>query len=331
MLPFDFYIASLKHFIPGFGWSEFLRLRRFSHLSLNELGRRLDLPEGWIKQSENWYEYQSEVSKVIWPFSDLYPPCLMAIQRPPLFLFLKQNKQNFNDENLHALSVVGSREIYPQVMKWMDIEFSDFLKNSSVKVLSGGARGVDQKAHFLALRHGRPTWVFFPSGLDQLYPSQWKAWEKEFLQAGAVFVSEYERGVGMRKHHFLRRNELIVAYSDSCFVAQAARRSGSSITAGLAQSMGVSLGTLPFFPDDRKAQACLDLIADGALMIRDAKDLQVWIQSALLSSRSHEKSETDKAEHNINAPNAEPDGKSSAFGDALKANVNEPICDNNGN
>lgn len=70
-----------------------------------------------------------------------------------------------------GLSVVGSREPSLMSRTWMDEQLGAFLDSNSVFTVSGGARGVDQKAHLLSLKHGRPTVVFIPSGLDQIYPS----------------------------------------------------------------------------------------------------------------------------------------------------------------
>lgn len=280
MLSFDYYLASIKNFLPQFGWAEFLRLRTFSQIDLDEIGSRLKLPGDWIRRSEDWYKHQSEISKVIWAFSEEYPPELLNLQNPPLFIFTQGDWESKRWSSIRRLSIVGSREASNQVLRWMDMELSRFLNSTPALILSGGARGVDQKAHFLAQRNSLPTWVFFPSGLDQLYPQTWKGWSEDFLSSGGVFISEYPRGQMMRKHHFIRRNELIVALSDACFVVQAARRSGSYLTARMAQSTGVSLAALSHFPSERNALGCLDLLVDGANLIRDAEDLQVWLLSS---------------------------------------------------
>lgn len=273
MLPKSFYLCFLALEMPDLGWPELSRLSQLSDLELEALGDLFSLPRGWIKNAEDWFERQSREGRLTWCLARDYPQDLFKLEKPPLFLFSKG--VDFSAP-ARRLSVVGAREVLPEVVRWMDVELSEFLKHNRCVILSGGARGVDQKAHFLAARNRTPTWVFLPSGLDIPYPRDWLKWKEAFLEIGGGFISEYPAGTEMRKHHFIRRNHLIVALSQGCFIVQGARRSGSLLTAKLAQESGVPLAALPGFPQVTKTLGCLDLIAEGATLIRDHNDLKIW-------------------------------------------------------
>ncbi len=273
MLSKDFYLANIKKFRSDFGWNELLRLKSIDQLDLRLLGEALELPSEWMKISEDWYERQSKRSEVIWCFHDKYPEELYKLENPPMFLFVEGC---FEIQKFPRIAMVGAREVSLDVLSWMDLEVTKFLNKAPHVVVSGGARGVDQKAHFLALRSGCPTWVLLPSGLDHLYPRTWGGLKKDFLDSGGCFITEYPLGVEMRAHHFVRRNQLIVALSQTCFILQAARRSGTYLTAQMAQKSGLPLAALSHFSGLNRGLGCLDLICDGASLIRDHKDLLAW-------------------------------------------------------
>jgi DNA processing protein len=159
-----------------------------------------------------------------------------------------------------------------EVRDWLNVHISNFLQSFPVTIVSGGAQGVDQLAHSLALRNQCPTIVFLPSGHKCYYPKDLQIWEARIIDGGGAIVSEFPPMAAMRKYHFARRNRLIAAMGDLVFIAQAARSSGTQVTALHAVNLGRPVGVLPHFPGN-EVMGSLELLRDGALMIQDSDDL----------------------------------------------------------
>ncbi len=172
-----------------------------------------------------------------------------------------------------SIAVVGSREPSSEALSWMETHLVEFLRATSAVVVSGGARGIDQRAHRLAIRSGCPTVVFLPSGLACPYPGEWQNWKHDVLAGGGALLSHYPPFQEIRRIHFEERNRLIAALGKILLVVEARRRSGSSMTARLAADLGRTVCVLPGHPSDPRAGGTIDLLFDGAEPIRDATDL----------------------------------------------------------
>jgi DNA processing protein len=168
------------------------------------------------------------------------------------------------------IAVVGARQVHPWVIEWLDHELLPVLKERPIGIVSGGARGVDQQAHRLAIRAGAPTIVVVPSGLNYKYPSDLRSFQR-FKNVG--FLSEYEPDSLMRKYYFHRRNQLIAALAPLCLVVQASEKSGTMITAQQAIHMGQWVAALPGLPIDSFMSGNNQLLFDGALIVRNKNDL----------------------------------------------------------
>lgn len=215
---------------------------------------------------------RSSEQGVVWSYPGCldYPQLWMQIEpRPAIFCY--QGEPVWNQ--LPLLSVVGSRTPMVEILQWMNREFSEYLRQTGWGVVSGGARGIDQWSHRLALDNRCPTVCIFPCGLLNPYPfGQEALWERILKQGGAL-VSTFGLDLPMRKQAFHIRNRWIAGLGHSCFVAEANRRSGSSLTAQLTIKLGREVCTLPVSSLATQGLANLDLICDGAPLIRQAADL----------------------------------------------------------
>ena len=72
----------------------------------------------------------------------------------------------------------------------------------------------------------------------------------------------------------------MASLSEVVFMVEGRRKSGSLLTAKHALDRGVTLCSLPGSPLDERVQGNLHLLADGALMIRDDKDLYMALSRA---------------------------------------------------
>lgn len=203
-----------------------------------------------------------------------YPRLWKSLSRGPL-LFSYIGYPVWN-ENI-TLAVVGSRTPMRDTLLWMQREFSAFLRECQVTVVSGGARGIDQWAHRLALDYRRPTVCVYPSGLLNPYPPGFEALADRIVDQGGALISTFGLEQGMRKDFFHIRNRWIAGLSGATFVVEANRRSGSALSARLALEEGREVATLPVFPMSAQGLGNLQLLNDGATLIRDSVDLEALV------------------------------------------------------
>ena len=197
----------------------------------------------------------------------LYPKGLFRLKNPPQSIYLEGNSRLLS---ANYISIVGSRNLNYGLKQWMEYEILSTLKFLKFGVISGGARGVDQWAHFLALRAGQPTLVVLPSGLKKKYPQSIERLARNPL---VVFLSEYKADLEMKKYHFYNRNCLIAALSEQTLVVQASEKSGTMMTAQAAVELGNSLLVVPGNPMDSSMTGNNQLLFDGAQMVRNRRDL----------------------------------------------------------
>jgi len=210
-----------------------------------------------------------------WPGMWDYPAGWLRLEEkngPPPPLFCYKGEPVWTKTPL--ISVVGSRTPMRETCLWMQRELARFLDENEFAVVSGGARGVDQWAHRICMDSGRPTVCVFPSGLEQIYPPGSEKLFQRIVDTGGAWVSTFALDQEMRKRLFLSRNRWIVGFSPVTFVVEANRRSGSSMTARIAQLENRALCTLPVFPYSNQGLANLDLLVEPkAGLIRDYKDI----------------------------------------------------------
>lgn len=214
--------------------------------------------------------------------TDDYPPECYRMDDPP-FTLSYWGTPAWKTEQ--TLSVVGSREPQRETLEWIEQDLSPFVEKERVCVVSGGARGVDQKSHSVALRKKTPTVVVLPSGLGEMYPSTLKEWVTPVLSGGGAFLSEYDFQQRMHKHLFHHRNRLIAALGRATLIVEARRRSGTLITAQQAAQLGRAVWVVPGHPRDPHFQGSLDLLSEGAQVIRDAQDLTMFFHSELCQEK----------------------------------------------
>ena len=208
--------------------------------------------------------------------TDLFPRHCYLMEDPPLTLTFLGSPVWLIEK---SLAVVGSREPSQDSLKWLEKELSGFCEIEKPLIVSGGARGIDQKAHAIALRSVCPTVIVLPSGLGQIYPASLKDWLKPVLAGGGCVLSEYDYSQKMHKYLFHHRNRLIAALGLVTLLVEGKRKSGTLITAQQAAQLGRPVGVVPGHPYDPHFAGCLDLLSEGATMIRNAQDLSNFFQA----------------------------------------------------
>lgn len=208
--------------------------------------------------------------KYSYPTDINYPAQFLKMKEPPLF-FEYIGEPLWNQFNF--LSVVGSREIQPCTDLWMKQNLSQFVKKMSVGIVSGGANGVDQLAHLIAIKNNSPTIFVLPSGLQNLYPRSLEEMRHNCPGQLLCFISEFELQQRIHKSHFYVRNRLIAALGQLTLVTQANIKSGSLLTVHHCLEMGRPVLTVPAHPEMYGFDGNLKLMFDGAYSVRNFNDL----------------------------------------------------------
>jgi len=201
----------------------------------------------------------------------LYPRPLAAVEDAPPLLFLRGRSELLQ---CAAVGVVGARNASGNGRQLAE-RFAKGLAESGFTVASGLARGIDTAAHRGALAAGRAgggTVAAMAGGLDVVYPPENRALAEE-IAAGGLLLSEMPVGTEPQARHFPRRNRLISGLSLAVLVVEAAERSGSLITARLANEQGRQVFAVPGSPLDPRAQGCNRLIRQGATLVQSLDDI----------------------------------------------------------
>jgi DNA processing protein len=169
-----------------------------------------------------------------------------------------------------AVGMVGARNASTNALRLAEALATE-LAAAGITIVSGLARGIDGAAHTGALYAGR-TVAAIAGGLDKPYPPEHAALQARIAERGAV-VTEAPWGTAPQSRHFPRRNRIIAGLSMGVVVVEAAMRSGSLITARLAQEAGREVYAIPGSPLDPRCRGSNDLIRQGARMTESAADI----------------------------------------------------------
>lgn len=205
-----------------------------------------------------------------------YPEALARLTDPPPVLY------TIGDSSLlhgPALAVVGSRAASSYGLR-VAAQLSAQLAAAGVVIVSGLAAGIDAAAHRGALTAGK-TVAVLGCGLDKVYPKQ-NARLYEEIAAHGVLVSEYPLGTRPDGFRFPARNRIIAGLVSGVVVVEAARKSGSLITAQIALDYGRDVFAVPGQMDSCKSEGCHLLIKTGANLVLGVEDIlkEIGLQQA---------------------------------------------------
>jgi DNA processing protein len=196
-----------------------------------------------------------------------YPYLLTLLPDPPPVLTVLGD---INILSTRCVALVGARNASANGTRMAEALATDLAANA-ITVVSGMARGIDAAAHIGALHIGR-TIAATAGGIDQPYPAEHAALQARIAAAGAV-VTEAPWGTAPQSRHFPRRNRIIAGLALGVVVVEAALRSGSLITARIAQDANREIFAVPGSPLDPRCRGCNDLIRQGAHVTESADDV----------------------------------------------------------
>lgn len=169
-----------------------------------------------------------------------------------------------------SVTVVGARRATGyglEVARCLGAE----LASAGLVVISGLALGIDGSVHRGAVERGR-TVAVLAGGPDRPYPLSHSRLYRRILEDGLV-ISEMPPGTRPWRWGFPARNRIMAALSRMTVVVEAARRSGSLITAEMAADAGREVGAVPGPVTAGPSAGTNELIASGAALIRDGRDV----------------------------------------------------------
>ncbi len=197
-----------------------------------------------------------------------YPELLKEIDYPPVLLYA-MGKRVPRDQ-LH-ISIVGSRNASQYGLRTaQDLSFR--LAKIGLGIISGMARGIDAFAHKGALRAGGYTGAVLGTGIDVVYPKENKALFQKIKEHGTI-ITEFPLGTPPEPKNFPVRNRIISGISRGVLVVEAAKRSGSLITASFGLNQGREIFAVPGSIESLRSKGCHFLIKQGAKLVEDIYDI----------------------------------------------------------
>jgi DNA processing protein len=203
-----------------------------------------------------------------------YPPRLRMIDDPPPLLGVR-GKVGVLVSPMVAL--VGSRNASAAGAKFAE-RIARELGTAGFVIVSGLARGIDAAAHRSSLASG--TVAVLAGGHDHVYPPEHENLLEDILPSGAA-ITEMPLGWEPRGRDFPRRNRLISGLSLGVVIVEAARRSGSLITARMALEQGREVFAVPGSPLDPRAEGTNGLLKQGATLVTEAADVLAVLRPIL--------------------------------------------------
>ena len=197
-----------------------------------------------------------------------YPCTLHGLERRPIVLYVAGKPEVLNDPQL---SIVGSRNPTP-AGRDTAFDFAEALAARGLAITSGLAEGIDSAAHRGALAAQGVTLAVLGNGIDRVYPRSNQGLSEEIRFRGAL-ISEFPLGTPPRRENFPQRNRVIAGLSLGTLVVEAARRSGSLITARLAGDQNRELFAVPGSIHNPLSRGCHELIRQGAKLTETAADI----------------------------------------------------------
>lgn len=196
-----------------------------------------------------------------------YPPLLRYIAAaPPLLTMAGGAALDWQ----RTVGLVGARNASSAGLKLARLFAADLGARGYVTV-SGLARGIDTAIHRASLSTG--TIAVLAGGLDRIYPAENIPLAHDILDNGGVLLTEMPLGWEPRARDFPRRNRLVSGLSLGVVVVEAAKRSGSLITARLALEQDRDVFAIPGSPLDPRAEGGNALIRQGAHLVTSAADI----------------------------------------------------------
>lgn len=224
------------------------------------------------KKCFDWDRFLTRINQLnlqIISYQDVnYPPLLSQTYNPPAALFYRGTLSG----SIKNAAIVGSRRC-TSYGKNAALHIAQNLSAQDITIVSGGARGIDTAAHTGALQAEKPTIAVMACGLHTWYPPENKRLFQDILDRDGAIISEYAPGIEPLPQHFPARNRIISGLARCVIVIEAAKRSGSLITADFALEEGRDIFAVPGSIFSKTSEGTNELLRMGAIPLTKPVDL----------------------------------------------------------
>lgn len=231
-----------------------------------ENGRLRPAPEADVQKELNALEKLG--AQLVFRTDDHYPAALGQLPDAPPVLAALGRLELLNSP---MVAMVGARNASANGCRLAQ-NLAAELGAEGWGVASGLARGIDTAAHKGALWGGAGTIAVLGGGLDHIYPTENTDLFWQIAKEGLV-LAETPLGTKPTAQSFPRRNRIVSGLSAGVLVVEAARHSGSLITAQLAGEQGREVMAIPGHPSEPRSFGCNHLLRQGATLVRSAEDI----------------------------------------------------------
>jgi len=207
--------------------------------------------------------------RIVTPAEADYPKQLRETPGAPLALYVKGDVAALSKP---SVALIGTRRATSYGTAVADRLAHDLAK-AGWCIVSGLAVGIDAASHHGALEAEGATVGVIGSGLDRFYPEENRELAREIVKKGGAVVSQFPFGRPPDQQTFPIRNHVVAALVRGVIAVEAPVRSGTLITTGIAADLGRTVMAVPARVDSRMSSGCLQLLRDGATLVRNADDV----------------------------------------------------------
>lgn len=203
-----------------------------------------------------------------------YPARLVDDDTPPAVLFVEGSLGHLDGPTVAIVGTRNATRLGRETAASLAIDLAD----REVAVVSGLAFGIDAAAHeAIAWRPGVGAAIgVVATGLERAYPRRHQRLQRQIASAG-LLLSESPMGSEPQRWRFPARNRIIAGLADAVVVVESRSAGGSMLTAAEAVARDRPVLAVPGHPTSAASAGTLDLIADGAVPVRDVADVLVAI------------------------------------------------------
>ena len=269
--------VTAKQLLAVFGLPEHIFAASYSQLE-SVLGHNLalqlssDCSEQINAQIERTFEWLAKPEHYILTLADAaYPVSLFETHDPPVLLYVDGQLETLAKPN--KLAMVGTRNA--TLMGDVNARaFAKYLAQKDWCIVSGLALGIDAASHEGALDSQQlgSTLAVMGTGINRIYPASHKDLAYR-IKANGALISELPLDTGARPHQFPQRNRLVAGLSRGVLVVEAAKKSGSLITARMGAELGREVFAIPGSIHSPLSHGCHALIRQGAKLVETGQDI----------------------------------------------------------
>lgn len=198
-----------------------------------------------------------------------YPERLRQTRYPPTVLYVSGDVNALNSDCVAGVGARSSTKYGRDAVK----SVCEPLARAGLTLVSGLAHGIDAEVHRVSLESGARTIAVLGTAIDDTYPRDHSRLRAEIERGGGAVVSEYPPGTRWNRGLFPMRNRIISGLSRAVIVIEAAKKSGTMITAGWALDDGRDVLAVPGSIFALNCEGTNRLIKQGAYPVTRADDV----------------------------------------------------------